>query len=558
MELREYLQVLRKWWWLITLSTAVAGIGSWWIVKDQPPVYQTSTTLMIGRALEEVDPNYTDFYTSERLAQTYSELVRRERILRATAAALGYEEQWRSLRSQVGVRLVAGTQLLEIAVTDTDPARAKQIADELARQLELAVTPDETDEQRFISSQVVSLRSKIEAAQAEIESLEISLGESFSARQIQETETQIISLRNQISTWQSTYAQYQLLLGESGVKELETIEFASVPTVPIGPDWMMQVVLAAVIGLALSVGAVFLLEYLDDSLKSPADVLRVTGLTTLGAITRISGGSPDEMLVAIRHPKSPISEAYRVMRTNLQFSSLDNPARVLVITSPNPKEGKSTTLANLAVVMAQAGKSVVIVDTDLRRPMLHKIFQVPNREGLTSVLLEEEPLLDGQLQETGIENLRILTSGPLPPNPSELLGSQRMRKLTDRLQQEADVVLLDTPPALPVTDAAVLATVADGVLIVTDAGSTGRSAARQAVENLQQVGASLLGVVVNRLSARGSGKYYYYYYYYYHYAQNGKGRRRRRGRSWLRFAAAVAGILLVAGLVGLAVLLGYV
>jgi capsular exopolysaccharide synthesis family protein len=191
-------------------------------------------------------------------------------------------------------------------------------------------------------------------------------------------------------------------------------------------------------------------------------------------------------------------------------------------------EGKSTTIANLGVVMAQAGNSVVLVDSDLRRPMLHKIFQISNKEGLTSALLEEEPVVDGHLKETGIENLRIMTSGPLPPNPSELLGSQKMQRLIEILRSGTDVVIFDTPPALPVTDAAVLATQTDGVLIVTDAGKTGRASAKQAVESLRKVGGNLLGVVVNRLSARRTEGGYYYQYYY---SGDGQGRR-RRGSSW--------------------------
>jgi succinoglycan biosynthesis transport protein ExoP len=525
MELRQYIAVIRKWWWLILLSTAVAAFFSWWAIRDQPAVYQTSTTLMIGQPLDQFDPNYLDFYTGERLAQTYSELIKREPILKRTAAALGFEEQWPALRDKVAVSLVPGTQLIEIRVADTDPQRAKLIADELAHQLMEMVTPAESEEREFLRSQAASFPAKIEAAQEEIQKLEAELGQAFSARQIQDTQSQINTLQGQISNWQATYAQYQLLLGESGVNVLEVIEEAPLPAAPVGSGGMMQVLLAAAIGLILAAGAAFLLEYLDDTIKSPEDMARATGLTTLGTITRISGESLTEKLVTVRHPKSPISEAYRAMRTNLQFSTLDQSLQSLVITSPNPMEGKSTTVANLGVVMAQAGKSVILVDSDLRRPMLHKVFGLPNKEGLTDALLQDESMLDGHFQETGIRNLRVLTSGPLPPNPSELLGSKRMQHLVKQLEKEAEIVLFDTPPALLVTDAAVLATQADGALIVADAGKTRRAAARQAVENLRKVGVNLLGFAVNRLPLRGSGEYYYYYQYY--YSGDTQGRRRK-------------------------------
>ncbi len=535
MELRQYAAVVWKWLWLILLGTAVAGVSTWLAAKDQPPIYQSSTTLMIGQTIEKANPNYTDFYAGQQLAQTYSELIKREPILKATARALGFEEGWRSLQGQIAVSLVPNTQLMEIKVIDTDPRRAQLIADELARQLISSVEkarPHDSNRE-FIQEQANSLPPKIKAAQEEIQKLEADLAQAFSARQIQEIQNQIAILQNQVNTWQATYAQYQLLLGDQGINTLTVIEEASLPTVPVGPQWKKQVLLAAAVGLVLATGAAFLLEYLDDTVKSPDDATRTMGLTTVGAISRIAGDNPADKLITVRHPKSPIAEAYRAMRTNLQFSALDRPLKSLVVTSPNPVEGKSTTLANLGVVMAQAGKSVVLVDSDLRRPMLHKIFQLQNKEGLTSVLLQDEPSLDGHLQETGIENLRVLTSGPLPPNPSELLGSQKMRQLIEQLKDRADVVLFDTPPAIPVTDATVLAAQADGVLLVADAGRTRRNMARQAVENLRQVGANLLGVALNRLSPRSAGGYYYYYYYYY-YSEDNKGRKRRRRRWYQR------------------------
>ena len=531
MELRQYLSVLWRWLWLIALCAVVAAFCSWWVVKDQPDLYQTSTTLMIGSAIEKANPTSVDLTSSERLALTYSELIKREIILRATAQALGFEDGWPALREKIGTNLIRGTQLMEIQVVDTDPQRATLIANEVSRQLIDAVQESKpvTANRAFIEEQAASLPAKIQAAQQEIQDLEAQLGSAFSAREITELQNRISTLENQVSSWQTTFAQYQTLLGEGSINTLKVVEVAQLPTKPVSSQWIVEVLLAAVIGMILAVGAAFLVEYLDDTLKSSEDVTKATGITMLGAISRMKAGDPTERLITIRHPRSPISEAYRALRTNLQFSSLDNPLRSLVVTSPNPLEGKSTTLSNLGVVMAQGGKSVILVDSDLRRPMLHKIFQLPNREGLTSLLLEEEPVLDGRIQETGIQNLRVLTSGPLPPNPSEMLASQRMSRLIAALEKEADVILFDSPPVLPVTDAAVLSPQADGVLIVADAGRTRRAAARQTVETLRKVGINVVGAALNRISPRRSEGHYYYYYF-----EDNQGRHTQRERWYQR------------------------
>jgi protein-tyrosine kinase len=228
-------------------------------------------------------------------------------------------------------------------------------------------------------------------------------------------------------------------------------------------------------------------------------------------------------LVAWMRVKSPESEAYRTLRTNIQFSSVDNPIRSLLVTSSSPGEGKSTTTANLAVVLAQTGQRVIVVDTDLRRPVLHKVFGIPNNIGLTTALLAGESLSqEDYLQPTEIDTLSVLTSGPIPPNPSELLGSHRMQHLIEVLAQAADIVIFDSPPVLAVTDAVVLGRQVDGVLVVADAGNTREHALAQAVAELQKTGANVLGVALNRLDTRRGG---YYYYYYYSDEQGGQGRR---------------------------------
>ena len=214
----------------------------------------------------------------------------------------------------------------------------------------------------------------------------------------------------------------------------------------------------------------------------------------------LSGPSrPSAPLVALRDPRSPAAEAYRTLRTNIQFSSLDKPLRTILATSTAADEGKSTTIANLAVTMAQAEQQVILVDCDLRRPTLHTLFDVPNRDGLTSMMLQESE--QPPLQQTEVQGLMLLPSGPLPPRPADILGSRRMEAVIATLLQHADIVLFDTPPINAVTDAAVLATKVDGVLLVFRAGNTRRDRARDARRLLEKVNAHIVGVVLTDVRA---------------------------------------------------------
>lgn len=217
---------------------------------------------------------------------------------------------------------------------------------------------------------------------------------------------------------------------------------------------------------------------------------------------------PNE-LITISEPRSSSSEAYRALRTNLDFASLDQALKTLVVTSAGVSEGKSTTLANLAVVSAQAGRRVVLVDADLRRPTLHEIFGLDNETGLTTAMMDETILAAPPVKDTAIEGLSVLTSGPLPPNPAELMGSRRMEALIAVLIEQADQVFFDTPPVVAVTDAAVLATKVDGVLLVISAGQTRREYARTAVQRLQQINARLVGTVLTNVPMGAGFKGYY-------------------------------------------------
>jgi capsular exopolysaccharide synthesis family protein len=235
-------------------------------------------------------------------------------------------------------------------------------------------------------------------------------------------------------------------------------------------------------------------------------------LTPLGAIIHFSVDGSEDRLIALHDSFSASSEGYRMVRSNIQFAAVDGSVRTILVTSPGPGEGKSTTAANLSVVMAQAGLKTIVIDGDLRRPMQHQIFGLVNLGGLTDLLTSPKLDVKGYLRRTDVDNLHVITGGLLPPNPSELLGSERMKQLLADLSELADVVILDSPPATVFADAVVLSNRVDGVVLVTASGQTRRDSAQQAILNLQQAGASLLGAVVNQVPPRGEGHAYQRYY----------------------------------------------
>ncbi|MCC2672726.1 MAG: capsular exopolysaccharide family, partial [Armatimonadetes bacterium] len=289
----------------------------------------------------------------------------------------------------------------------------------------------------------------------------------------------------------------------------QIMEGAAVPSVAVGPQRAQQVMLAMVLGLLLGVGFAFLQEFLDDRVNTSEDIERVASLATLGIVPTI----PDEnnRLLIGQDAFSPITESYRALRTAVQYSYVDHKINALAVTSAHPGEGKSVTSANLAIAMALQGKRVILVDADLRRPSVHRMFRVEAEPGLTSVLADEISLEDA-LHSTAIEGFKVLTAGPLPPNPPELLNSQAMLDLLERFKDYADLVVFDTPPTIPVTDSQVLASHVDGVVLVVEAGQSRKATLKHARDLLERTHGRLLGVVLNKIDQSAKGYYYHYYY----------------------------------------------
>lgn len=411
---------------------------------------------------------------------------------------------------------------------------------------------------------VTQMREKIIELQIELEALNarkraltavISQYEG-EFNQIPEKSIELAKLQRARLSNEKLYLLVEEKYNEAAITEksefgyVDPIDPAIVPSVPVSPDVRKNLMLGALVGLALGIGIVLLRSYLDVRVRTPEDLKRF-GFISLAAIQQMdaeisrveangerdaSNGEPqfDKHVVTYYNPLSSLSEAYRRLRTNVMYAQLDSPLRSFLITSPNPAEGKSTTIANLAVTFAQAERKVLLVDADMRRPTLHNHFGLQKNPGLTDLFVGSTSFEEIVNREV-VENLDVLCCGTTPPNPAELLGSKRMQDFIKQMTIKYDLVLFDSPPLLAVTDAAVLSTGVDGALLVVSAGSTRAAAIQRAAESLVNVGGKVLGVVLNNFDIKkayggyyGGYRYGYYGYGYGYYHTNGNGESKKK------------------------------
>lgn len=459
MELTRYWGTLRRWLWLIVLFALIAGATTAAASYQQPRVYR-QTAVGLVNPTQVLVPNAS--LDNDTLVTTYVRLVYTAPV-KDNLSHFGELTPAQTAGVVIAATREAGTDLIDITVAAGDP----QVEFNAAR----AVIP------------------------------------AFNAA-LQDVQ--------------------QGIPGTNPGTQLQALAKISVPdappTKPDSPQPQRDGVLGGAAGLVLGISLAFLLEYLDNTVKSDVEVPLKLDLPLLGAMSlRLTSGHrrEDVALVTVRDPKDPMAEAYRALRTNLLFSTVGGSLRSIVVTSSIPGEGKTSSAANLAAAMAQAGSRVILVDADFRRPDIDKVFRKRENVGLGNLILRDRP--DEELiQATDIPNLRVVCSGPTPPNPSELLGSISMSRVTQRLLEMADVVIFDTPPLAAVTDATVLAAHADGVILVVERGRTPIPHVLRARDTLRAVGANVLGVVLNKMPL-GEGYYYYGYY-------AGGGRKRGKGK----------------------------
>jgi len=468
MELRQFFAVILRRLWLIILAIALVGGMTYYLSISTTPIYSASATLQIDYGADPRTDPYSSLRTSEQSAKTYVEMMKSPTLLGEVITALALPLSTAQLQSAINVQQLRDTQLIQVSVEDTDPARAAAIASAIANTL---IQRIQSSQQARYEQGQTELDEKITALEQSIEETQMaitSLGDPLDPKNLNMPEFVRLEQTRLQSALARDQTLYVILLGSAEDFRLAATRYADnltifspaeVPITPVKPRTLLNTVLGLISGAVLGVSTAFLLEYLDDTIKTAEDVTNLLDLATLGNVMRIPGIKElRDGLIALTRSRSPLVEAYRVLRTNLQFSLVGNPSATILITSASPKEGKTTTLANLGVVMAQAGKRVILADTDLRRPTLHELFQLPREPGLTDLLLQEDPDVEGFLRPTEVEGLSVLPSGPLPPNPSELLSSPRLGQVIEDLKERVDLVLFDSPPVLAVTDATVLAT----------------------------------------------------------------------------------------------------
>ena len=465
MELRDYIRVLLKHWISIVAVTLAGLVGAAAFTFSQPRLYTAQAQSFVALTGNDLGGIAGGAtFTGQRLA-SYVQLASTPDVLQPVIDELRLDTSVTSLAGQVTAANPVDTVLLNISVTNPDPIDAAEIANAVSRQMSTVISS--------------------------------------------------IEVPAESTTSNTTSVNVKVTL----------VDPAEPPTSPSSPRTTVNLLLGLLIGLAAGVGIAFLRESLDTRVHTPDELVDLTGSAPLGLIGFDPDASADPLVA--QNPRASRSEAFRTIRTNLQYVDVDNPPKVIVITSALPLDGKSTTAINLAITFAQAGKRTVVVETDLRRPKASAYLGVESAIGLTDVLAGQIPLEEA-LVPWNRGQLTLLPAGHVPPNPSELLGSQQMQDVLDALREQFDVVIIDTTPLLPVTDGAVVAKAGDGAILVVRFNRTTREQLALAMESLRQVDARLLGTVLNFVPTRKRGygyRYggYYGYGYYGYYGYGGYG-----------------------------------
>jgi tyrosine-protein kinase len=511
--IREYLSILMLRKWSILLVTFLVLGAALLFSSQQNPVYSSEARFLVKPVSIAGDETAATLNM-----ETERQLAASTAVAQLVIDRLELEKEPKALLNNLAVEVISGTEILSLTYQTADPEESFQLANSFASQYG-----------KFRRDQVLTeLEAATEELQEEIDLVEKDLAQAKKAEaESPEGSDERGAAAADVASFQ---ARLTLLVGEQqelqepgDVQVGQVIQAAIRPIKPVSPDHVRNGLLGLVVGLLLGIGLAFLRERLDDRLRGRMDLEDHIGAPVLAVVPRVAtwkrrGETP---LVTINEPRSATSEAFRTLRTSLLFAASQRDARVVMVTSPHAGEGKTATAANLALVLAQARKRVLLISADLRKPRLHRFFDVSNDAGLTSVLIGDAKPWE-VVVDVGMEHLKVVPSGPVPGNPAELLGSDAMGRLLSQFREVADFVIIDSAPALVVADALTLAPFVDAALFVADAEHTSRGAVIHARNQLEQVRATIIGAVLNNFdpSKAKSSPYYYSYYYTYKYEES--------------------------------------
>lgn len=517
-DLRQLMRIVRRWWWILLLAPLVAGSSAFIFSSRQTDLYSATSVLRVSPPIN-AELNQQVFNVTTNLGETYRQLITYDPVLKRVVDGLHLPYGVDTLRTKVTASVIRETQLIKIAVSDPDPEQAALIANTIASEF-IAYQAENTQTQvqnsiSALNAEIADVQAQLASVETELKSLDIPANADKTDVQsrINELRVQQVQLESRQESLQSQANSIASSV-TSGQVQVSVSNPAQPPGTPYAPRTPFTAALGAFVGLLIAIGIIALLEYLDNTIKPDTDFQHLANaslLTSIPTISKLKAGS--SQVYAIADPGSSASEAIRVLRTNLEFAAAVAPIKTIAITSTAPSEGKSTITANLAVVMAQAGLNTVIVDCDLRRPTQHKIFGVDNERGLSRFLAHPEEGWEAHAQRVALPGLVLVPSGPLPPNPADLLTSGAFQRTLEQISSDADVVLLDCPPVLGFSDALITAGQVDGVLIVGRSSVTKREALRSATATLSQGNIRMLGLILNQRPNGAAGDGYYYYQY---------------------------------------------
>jgi non-specific protein-tyrosine kinase len=503
-QVKHIVAVLIRLIWLVIVLAIIGAVGGYLMSQKQTPVYEATTTILVGEILESTDLNRTDILTSELVATTYAEMVRRQPVMEGVVGSLGLDQDWRQLKSQVRVNLIEGTQLIQINVESSTPSKAQLIADEIATQL-ISFSPSQnqlqgTDNtQAFVQQQLENLQARLESGENRRAQLDMQLANTRSTEKLDEIQGEIDVLDNLLTEWENNYTQLLIFLGNrQSPNNLTIIEPAQASTNQIRPNIRLYVLIGSGVGIFLAISLIFLLDYFDDSIKSVDEIQHGFNTQSLGSVPKISGFDNESKLAVIQDYLTSTSEVFRLIGGNLQLYNKVGSQKTFIVTSPNQSEGKSLINASLGTVLAQSGLSTIIVDANLRRPVVHELFHLENKKGLIDIISQERFSINEYLQDTQTENLRILTVGKTELNPSGLLMEQKVHQIITSLKKQADVILFDSSSVLDNADSMFLSTQMDGVILVVASKHTKKDQLKKSIQNLEIAGANISGIVFNK------------------------------------------------------------